>query len=117
MGGANSAGQAALHFARFARRVTLLVRAAVARGGMSAYLVDQVERTPNIDVRLGTAAGRALTATGASSTSRSSTPPARVDSLAATGMFVFIGAEPLHRLARGRGCPRRPTASCSPVPT
>ncbi len=54
VGGANSAGQAALHLARYARRVTLVVRAARLEAGMSHYLVRQVEATPNIVVRTGT---------------------------------------------------------------
>lgn len=54
VGGANSAGQAALHLAEYARRVTLVVRAESLDKGMSNYLVRQVEATPNIDVRLGT---------------------------------------------------------------
>ncbi|MGE3835999.1 MAG: FAD-dependent oxidoreductase [Acidimicrobiia bacterium] len=54
VGGANSAGQAALHLARFARRVTLLVRAGSLEEGMSRYLVQQVEAEPNIRVRLRT---------------------------------------------------------------
>ena len=53
VGGANSAGQAALHLATYARQVTLVVRAGSLREGMSDYLVRQVESTPNIDVRLG----------------------------------------------------------------
>ncbi len=54
VGGANSAGQAALHLARYAKRVTLVVRAASLAVGMSHYLVRQIEETPNIDVRTGT---------------------------------------------------------------
>jgi thioredoxin reductase (NADPH) len=54
VGGANSAGQAALHLARYARRVTLVVRAPSLDAGMSHYLVRQVEETPNIEVRTGT---------------------------------------------------------------
>jgi thioredoxin reductase (NADPH) len=54
VGGANSAGQAALHLAEYARRVTLVVRAESLDRGMSHYLVRQVEATPKIDVRLGT---------------------------------------------------------------
>ena len=54
VGGANSAGQAALHLADYARRVTLVVRADSLAKGMSHYLVEQVEAAPNIDVRLGT---------------------------------------------------------------
>src|SRR5207302_2330833 len=51
VGGANSAGQAALNFARYASRVTLLVRAGSLAKGMSAYLVDRIERDPVITVR------------------------------------------------------------------
>ena len=54
VGGANSAGQAALHLARYARQVTLVVRGQSLDAGMSHYLVRQVEATPNVDVRLGT---------------------------------------------------------------
>jgi thioredoxin reductase (NADPH) len=54
VGGANSAGQAALHLAHYARRVTLVVRAARLDVGMSHYLVQQIGATPNIDVRTGT---------------------------------------------------------------
>jgi len=54
VGGANSAGQAALHLARFARRVTLVVRAGSLAAGMSHYLARQIEATPNVDVRVRT---------------------------------------------------------------
>ena len=54
VGGANSAGQAALHLAEYARRVTLVVRADSLEKGMSHYLVRQIEITPNVEVRLGT---------------------------------------------------------------
>jgi thioredoxin reductase (NADPH) len=53
VGGANSAGQAALHLARYARSVTLVVRANSLRAGMSEYLVRQIEATDNIKARLG----------------------------------------------------------------
>ena len=54
LGGANSAGQGALHLARYARRVTLLVRAQSLDAGMSHYLVRQVQAEPKLQVRLGT---------------------------------------------------------------
>jgi thioredoxin reductase (NADPH) len=54
LGGANSAGQAALHLSRYARRVTLVVRAQSLSAGMSHYLVRQVEAAPNIELRLRT---------------------------------------------------------------
>lgn len=51
VGGANSAGQAALHLADYASRVTLVVRADSLAAGMSHYLVQQIAAAPNIDVR------------------------------------------------------------------
>jgi thioredoxin reductase (NADPH) len=52
-GGGNAAGQAVLHLAAYARRVTLVVRADSLESGMSDYLVQQIRRAPNIEVRLG----------------------------------------------------------------
>lgn len=52
VGGANSAGQGAMFFSRFASKVTMLVRATSLEQGMSQYLVDQIHATPNIEVRL-----------------------------------------------------------------
>ena len=54
VGGANSAGQAALHFAKFARKVTMLVRGAGLSATMSKYLIDEIDRTSNIVVETGT---------------------------------------------------------------
>ena len=54
VGGANSAGQAALHLARYARRVTLVVRSQSLAAGMSHYLARQIQSTANVEVRLGT---------------------------------------------------------------
>ncbi len=53
-GGGNSAGQAALHLSRFARRVTVVVRSSSLEEGMSHYLVKAIEAAPNVDVRVGT---------------------------------------------------------------
>ena len=55
VGGGNAAGQAALHLARYARKVTLAVRARSLGAGMSQYLVRAVEAAPSIEVRTGTA--------------------------------------------------------------
>ena len=54
VGGANSAGQAAVYLARHARRVTMVVRASSLEASMSHYLVRQIAQVPNIDVRLDT---------------------------------------------------------------
>jgi thioredoxin reductase (NADPH) len=50
VGGANSAGQGAMFFSRYARKVTMLVRSSALEKGMSQYLVDQIEATENIEV-------------------------------------------------------------------
>ncbi|MEQ8673745.1 MAG: FAD-dependent oxidoreductase [Aggregatilineales bacterium] len=50
VGGANSAGQAAMHFAKYARCVTMIVRGKSLELGMSHYLIQQIEATPNIEV-------------------------------------------------------------------
>jgi thioredoxin reductase (NADPH) len=52
IGGANSAGQAAMYFSRFARQVTMVVRGDSLSATMSQYLEDQINATPNIAVRL-----------------------------------------------------------------
>ena len=53
LGGANSAGQAALHLARYAGRVTIVARASSLEAGMSRYLIRQLRATPNVEARLG----------------------------------------------------------------
>jgi thioredoxin reductase (NADPH) len=50
IGGANSAGQAAMYFSKYARRVVMLVRGASLSATMSQYLIDQIKQTPNIQV-------------------------------------------------------------------
>jgi thioredoxin reductase (NADPH) len=52
VGGANSAGQAAMYFSRFARQVTMLVRGSSLSDSMSQYLEDQIAATKNIQVKL-----------------------------------------------------------------
>ena len=54
VGGGNSAGQAVVRFSRYASQVTLLVRGPTLDASMSQYLVDQVTRLPNVDVRTST---------------------------------------------------------------
>jgi thioredoxin reductase (NADPH) len=94
VGGANSAGQAALYLARFASRVTLLVRGQSLATGMSDYLVTQLAATPNIDVRLRTrvvgGAGRSHLETLTLEDLRTG----RREEVSATAVFVLIGAEP-----------------------
>ena len=101
IGGANSAGQAALHLARFAARVTLLVRSHSLASGMSDYLVKQLEATPNIDIRLGT---RVLDGRGKShleALTLEDVLTGRQEEVAAAAVFVLIGAEPHTEWLRG----------------
>jgi len=94
VGGANSAGQAALHLSKYASRVTLLVRGGSLTTGMSDYLVREIEAAENVRVRLnarvtgGGGPGRLehLTLQDGSSGS--------TETVSAAALFVLIGAEP-----------------------
>lgn len=94
VGGANSAGQAAVHLARFASHVTLLVRGPSLSERMSAYLINELKRASNISVWLNTAVsgvyghGRLeAIAVRDSTTGETRTEPA-------AALFVLIGADP-----------------------
>ncbi len=93
VGGANSAGQAALHLAEYARQVTIVVRADSLAAGMSHYLVQQVEAAPNIEVRLqteivGSAGEEWLERLQLSNGSGS------IEEVDAHALFLMIGAHP-----------------------
>ncbi len=94
VGGANSAGQAAMFFSRFAGHVTMIVRAASLSKGMSQYLVDQIAATPNIDVRLRCAVDAVNGEHSLESVSLRELDTGEVEVRPAGGLFVFIGAEP-----------------------
>jgi thioredoxin reductase (NADPH) len=94
VGGANSAGQAAIHLARFAARVTLLIRGESLAEGMSDYLIKQVQATPNIDVRLHTRVVDGCGERRLESLTLEDLHTARREEVAAAGVFVLIGAEP-----------------------
>jgi thioredoxin reductase (NADPH) len=93
VGGANSAGQAAVYFSRFARSVTILYRGESLRRGMSHYLVEQIEAIPTIAVRLGAEVAAAHGA-GRLEAVEVTTAGGPRETLPAAGMFVFIGARP-----------------------
>ena len=92
VGAANSAGQAALNLARFAKRVVLVVRAGALADTMSRYLVERIASTPNVEVRHQTevvaCAGRGHLET-LTLAHRGVT-----ETVAASWLFVFIGASP-----------------------
>jgi thioredoxin reductase (NADPH) len=91
VGGANSAGQAAVHLARHAQQVTLLVRGNALAEGMSAYLVQELQRAGNLTVRLGNevtevhGAGRLETLTIKDGATKST------EILRAAALFIMIG--------------------------
>lgn len=94
VGGANSAGQAAIYFANHAAKATMLVRGTSLSASMSQYLIERIEHTPSIEVRYNTSVERAIgedhlegLVLRDSTTNECETVPARA-------MFVFIGAVP-----------------------
>ena len=94
VGGANSAGQAALHLGEYARRVTLVVRADSLEAGMSHYLVRQVERAANIEIRIGT---EVVGAGGEGRLERlflRDRADGLTEEVAADALFLMIGARP-----------------------
>ena len=94
IGGANSAGQAAMYLANFAAKVTMLVRGTSLADTMSKYLIDQISSTPNIVVRVccqvvgveGEGNLTGITVRDAQS--------GELEQLPATALFIFIGAQP-----------------------
>jgi thioredoxin reductase (NADPH) len=94
VGGANSAGQAAVHLARYAARVTVLVRAPSLADTMSDYLIREIESAANIAVR------RRVAITGGSGAGRleslvlTDLESGAIETVPATALFVLIGAKP-----------------------
>jgi thioredoxin reductase (NADPH) len=94
LGGANSAGQAALHLADSGSRVDLIVRGASLRASMSAYLADRIDEHPAITLRLGsevTALHGSTHLEGITVTRGADTASTPQD---CRGLFCFIGARP-----------------------
>jgi thioredoxin reductase (NADPH) len=94
VGGANSAGQAAMYFAKYARQVVMLVRGPSLSSSMSQYLIDQIEKTPNIQVQTrsqvvevhGDTHLEAVSIRGGENGDRATVPT--------NLLSIFIGAEP-----------------------
>ncbi len=94
VGGANSAGQAAMYFSKYASSVTILVRGDSLGKSMSKYLCDQIEATKNISVQTystiievkGEARLEAITIANSNSGQKQTFP--------ATSLFIFVGALP-----------------------
>ncbi len=101
VGGANSAGQAAMLYARHASRVHLIVRAATLEQGMSQYLVDQIAQTENIDVHLRTEVVAAHGTTALEAVTLYDKDRASEEQVAAAAMAIFIGARPRTEFLEG----------------
>jgi thioredoxin reductase (NADPH) len=94
IGGANSAGQAAMHFSKYADKVVMLVRGASLAATMSHYLIEQIEKTPNIDVWTKTNLVEVHGDTRLTNiTVQCETDKTRKE-LPASSVYIFIGALP-----------------------
>jgi thioredoxin reductase (NADPH) len=94
VGGANSAGQAAMNFARYAARVVILVRGESLSSTMSRYLIDQIQQTPNIQLWTHASVAEAHGETHLEEISVLCSDTNKVERVPASAMFVFIGALP-----------------------
>ena len=94
VGAANSAGQAALNLARYAKRVVLLVRGETLETSMSRYLVDKISQAPTIEVRCRTGDRRASAPRGGRRRGSRRPRSGRVEEVPASWLFIFVGAIP-----------------------
>jgi thioredoxin reductase (NADPH) len=92
VGGANSAGQAAMYFSKYAKKVTMLVRSDSLTNSMSKYLIDQIAGTSNIEVKTRCQVVEALGETRLSCLRICG--PDQEETVPASGLFIFIGAAP-----------------------
>jgi thioredoxin reductase (NADPH) len=94
VGGANSAGQAAMNFAKYANRVYILVRGDSLSSTMSKYLIDQVQQTPNIELWTHASVAEAHGESHLEEISVDCSDTNKIERVPATAMFIFIGALP-----------------------
>jgi thioredoxin reductase (NADPH) len=94
VGGANSAGQAAVHLARYAAQVTVLVRGRSLADSMSEYLIREIEAAPNIAVRCGVAVTDGAGQSRLEQLTLTVLESGAAETVAAAALFVLIGAEP-----------------------
>jgi thioredoxin reductase (NADPH) len=94
VGGANSAGQAAIHFSKYAKTVTLLVRGDSLNKSMSRYLIHQIDETPNVRVLLNSKVTEVHGESRLESITITNTQTGRLETVATSGLYIFIGAVP-----------------------
>jgi thioredoxin reductase (NADPH) len=94
VGGANSAGQAAMNFAKYAERVVILVRGSSLSSTMSQYLIDQIKETPKIQVWAHAGVAEVHGETHLEEISVLCSDTGKVERVPANSVFIFIGALP-----------------------
>jgi len=94
IGGANSAGQAAMHFSKFAEKVIMLVRGKSLASTMSHYLIEQIENTPKIEVWTQSSVVEVQGETRLTGITVLCETTATRQQLPASSLFIFIGAQP-----------------------
>ena len=94
VGGANSAGQAAIHFAKYAKTVTLLVRGDTLNKSMSRYLIHQINETPNIRILLNSKVTEVHGENRLEFITITNTQTRQLQTVPASGLYIFIGAVP-----------------------
>jgi thioredoxin reductase (NADPH) len=102
VGGANSAGQAAVYFARFARSVTILVRSDSLQKGMSQYLIDQIRQIENIHVETQSEVVEVHGEDHLESITVLNQETGETKTVPTTALFIFIGAVPCTAWLRGK---------------
>lgn len=104
VGGANSAGQAAMHFSQYAKHVHMLVRGEGLSATMSQYLIDQIQATPNIDVVSHTEVVEAHGTDRLEAITLSNKKTGETRKVPASLLFIFIGAQPKTEWIAGTVC-------------
>jgi len=94
VGGANSAGQAAMNFSKYAERVVILVRGESLAATMSQYLIDQIKETPNIQLWTHASVAEVHGDTHLEEISVLCSDTNKTERVPASSMFIFIGALP-----------------------
>ena len=94
IGGANSAGQAAMHFSKYAEKVVMLVRGKSLASTMSHYLIEQIEKTPKIEVWTQSSVVEVQGETRLTGITVLCETTATSQQLPASSLFIFIGAQP-----------------------
>jgi thioredoxin reductase (NADPH) len=101
VGGGNSAGQAAVHLASRARSVRIVVRGKALSSTMSSYLIDRIERSPRIELMTETEVAAVHGTATVESVDLRDGRTGTIEPVAATAVFVMIGATPCNEAAQG----------------